>query len=189
MPEERSLGKLMQMVQGGAVRDMVRGVLSNDKETVANANATVANFMSMAGGVLPLTAKQAEKTAQLASDALGDVDATQSQTQTKIRSAEQTQKTIAAVSAAKTGLEIALAWSERITGSIKWAAEKRVFLGGSCNPTTWWDQSHKQYHVDLYYCDIVWLLRRKDVAIPLLTDAQVPFYNPQVNLLRVLITR
>lgn len=34
-----------------------------------------------------------------------------------------------------------------------------VFLGGSCNPTTW----------------------RKDVAIPMLTKAGVSFYNPQVD--------
>ena len=35
----------------------------------------------------------------------------------------------------------------------------QVFLGGSCNPTTW----------------------RKDVAIPSLTKAGVSFYNPQVE--------
>lgn len=35
----------------------------------------------------------------------------------------------------------------------------RVFLGGSCNPTTW----------------------RKDVAIPILEAAAVSYYNPQVD--------
>ncbi len=35
----------------------------------------------------------------------------------------------------------------------------RVFLGGSCNPTTW----------------------RKDVAIPILEAAAVTYYNPQVD--------
>lgn len=35
----------------------------------------------------------------------------------------------------------------------------RVFLGGSCNPTTW----------------------RKDVAIPILEAASVSYYNPQVD--------
>ena len=35
----------------------------------------------------------------------------------------------------------------------------RVFLGGSCNPTTW----------------------RKDVAIPILEAAGVSYYNPQVD--------
>ena len=35
----------------------------------------------------------------------------------------------------------------------------RIFLGGSCNPTTW----------------------RKDIAIPLLTAHNVPFFNPQVD--------
>ena len=34
-----------------------------------------------------------------------------------------------------------------------------MFLGGSCNPTTW----------------------RQDVAIPMLRGAEVPFYNPQVE--------
>eukprot|EP00466_Bigelowiella_natans_P008501 jgi/Bigna1/75509/fgenesh1_pg.35_\ len=35
----------------------------------------------------------------------------------------------------------------------------QVFLGGSCNPTTW----------------------RKDVVIPMLTEANISFYNPQVD--------
>ena len=34
-----------------------------------------------------------------------------------------------------------------------------VFLGGSCNPTTW----------------------RKDIAIPLLEENNVDYYNPQVE--------
>jgi len=38
-------------------------------------------------------------------------------------------------------------------------AGRRIFLGGSCNPTTW----------------------RKDVAIPLLVAHDVPFFNPQVD--------
>lgn len=35
----------------------------------------------------------------------------------------------------------------------------KVFLGGSCNPTTW----------------------RKDVAIPLLEAKEITYYNPQVD--------
>ncbi len=35
----------------------------------------------------------------------------------------------------------------------------RIFLGGSCNPTTW----------------------RKDIAIPLLSAHDVPYFNPQVD--------
>ena len=34
-----------------------------------------------------------------------------------------------------------------------------VFLGGSCNPTTW----------------------RRDIAIPALESANVPYYNPQID--------
>jgi raw len=37
--------------------------------------------------------------------------------------------------------------------------DKQVFLGGSCNPTTW----------------------RQDIAIPRLTRAGITFYNPQVD--------
>lgn len=37
--------------------------------------------------------------------------------------------------------------------------KKQLFLGGSCNPTTW----------------------RKDIAIPLLAAAGIPFFNPQVE--------
>ena len=36
---------------------------------------------------------------------------------------------------------------------------KQVFLGGSCNPTTW----------------------RKDIAIPILEAAKITYYNPQVD--------
>ena len=36
---------------------------------------------------------------------------------------------------------------------------KQVFLGGSCNPTTW----------------------RKDIAIPILDAANITYYNPQVD--------
>ncbi|CAG2230302.1 RAW [Mytilus edulis] len=43
------------------------------------------------------------------------------------------------------------------TDSIKW--KKRVFLGGSCNPTTW----------------------RQELAIPFLKSHGITFYNPQVQ--------
>mmetsp|Transcript_16315 Transcript_16315/g.26480 ORF Transcript_16315/g.26480 Transcript_16315/m.26480 type:complete len:622 (-) Transcript_16315:169-2034(-) len=39
------------------------------------------------------------------------------------------------------------------------ASKRKVFLGGSCNPTTW----------------------RKDIAIPKLKQCHIPYYNPQVD--------
>jgi hypothetical protein len=62
------------------------------------------------------------------------------------------------VAAAKRGLQVALAWVDRTTELKRWRGES-VFLGGSCNPTTW----------------------RKDVAIPAFHEAQIEFYNPQVD--------
>lgn len=44
-------------------------------------------------------------------------------------------------------------------GEASVARKKQVFLGGSCNPTTW----------------------RKDAAIPAIEKAKVAFYNPQVD--------
>lgn len=53
----------------------------------------------------------------------------------------------------------ALVRKNKIMAANKRNAGKNVFLGGSCNPTTW----------------------RKDEAVPMLTAAGVSFYNPQVD--------
>ena len=66
------------------------------------------------------------------------------------------------VAAAKTGLEVALLWMRRISGQLDLSNNNKVFLGGSCNPTTW----------------------RRDIAMPLMEQSGVLYYNPQVEEVR-----
>jgi hypothetical protein len=102
---------------------------------------SIATFMGSANEILPLTyeAGHQHDMTLLESGRKGDRDQ------------------MVRIAAARTGLEVAQAWMNRING-LDWEAGC-VFLGGSCNPTTW----------------------RMDTAMPMLTDASVPFYNPQVE--------
>ena len=68
----------------------------------------------------------------------------------------------ARVATARVALEVTTAWMDRVAGvgfADRADGVGEVFLGGSCNPTTW----------------------RRDVAMPIFEAAAVPFYNPQVD--------
>jgi hypothetical protein len=120
------------LVVNGSVNLLLHQAFSSDKTINDNANQRIEAFISEAKEVVPLTAGEQP----------GDLGQEQQMHR---------------VAAAKTGLEVALAWMKRISGN-RDTANGKVFLGGSCNPTTW----------------------RRGIAMPILEEAGVPFYNPQV---------
>jgi hypothetical protein len=147
-----SVGSLMGMVKGGMVKQMVRDVFSNDATTVQAANNNIKRFVDLAEEAVPLTAQRHDGIIRSAEiPGVPEADRTPRERRPPSLSVET-------VAAAKTGLEIAMAWSERIAGFTQWKGDA-VFLGGSCNPTTW----------------------RTDQAIPMLAAANIPYYNPQVD--------
>eukprot|EP00937_MAST-01D_sp_MAST-1D-sp2_P007656 g7656.t1 len=130
-PEATDLSSLDAAVVSGQVRKMVTNSIAGSAEAWHG----VQSFIKAAGVAVPLVARARDSE-------LG-------------ASAQR-------VATARIALEVTTAWMDRVAG-IAQAHRKgvvgKVFLGGSCNPTTW----------------------RRDTAIPLLTRAGVPFYNPQVD--------
>jgi hypothetical protein len=125
-----SVGSLMGMVKGGMVKQMVRDVFSSDANTVQAANDNIKRFVDLAEEAVPLTAKRHDGMICSA-----EIPVVLEADQTP-REGRPPSLSVETVAAAKTGLEIAMAWSERIAGFTQWKGDA-VFLGGSCNPTTW----------------------------------------------------
>jgi hypothetical protein len=138
--ERDSLSALDGLVTNGSVNLLLHQAFSSDKTVTDAANQRIETFIAEARGVVPLTAG-------------------------KQRRGSDEERQMHRVAAAKTGLEVALAWMKRITGALD-TANGKVFLGGSCNPTTW----------------------RSSIAMPMLKKAGVPFYNPQVRHAMIVVT-
>jgi hypothetical protein len=156
-----SLNELGSMASDGTVEMLLHQALSLDKTVRDNASRGIRSYIASARVVVPATAKAAQKlktkpatTSMRKRNWLLEAGAS--------GVAPSMDDQLRRVAAAKTGLEVAQAWISRIMGT-SWdvAAENKsqVFLGGSCNPTTW----------------------RKDIAIPRLSAVGIPFYNPQVD--------
>jgi len=150
----RSLGELAKEVTGGMVRRLVGDLFSSNEHQAAVAEKNVADFLKIADNFTDLTASRKQVT--IVTDDAELIKTEQAKTDAEDTATQQRQ--MREIATAKRGLQVSMAWVDRLTELRRWRGAK-VFLGGSCNPTTW----------------------REDIAIPAFTQAGVPFYNPQVD--------
>jgi hypothetical protein len=139
--DEMTADKLDEFILNGSVRSILHRMFSKEDSEIKEAMAACDAFTHSADTVIPLTFE--ENRAQKE----------KSQKAGKLLDHDQLDR----IASARCGLEVAQAWMNRISGA-DWE-EGSVFLGGSCNPTTW----------------------RRDAAIPMLEEAGVSYYNPQVE--------
>jgi len=143
--EEWTIERLDGFVRGGSIQSILQSTFSHDDVEAQRALQKMERFMGKARAVLPLTYTDRE---------------TSKSKDRQERQSEKREQQLERIAVARIGMEVAKAWAGRIAGVVSNASGgSSVFLGGSCNPTTW----------------------RKEITIPMLEQAGVPFYNPQVD--------